>query len=88
MEFDGLPCTEIAGSELDNTPCGIAEVLVQTGLAKSNKMAREFIANNAVSVNGQLIDSPEFQLSRGNALIGRYFVVKRGKKLFHLVKLG
>jgi tyrosyl-tRNA synthetase len=51
-------------------------------------MAREFIANNAVSVNGQLIDSPEFQLSRGNALIGRYFVVKRGKKLFHLVKLG
>jgi tyrosyl-tRNA synthetase len=88
LEFDGLPCTEIAGSELDNTPCGIAEVLVQTGLAKSNKMAREFIANNAVSVNGQLIDSPEFQLSRGNALIGRYFVVKRGKKLFHLVKLG
>ena len=87
LELDGLPCTEIAGGELDNAPYGIVDVLVRTGLAKSNKMAREFIANKAVSVNGQPTDSPEFRLSRGNALIGRYFVIKRGKKLFHLIKL-
>lgn len=81
LELDGLPCTEMAGPAQN-----IVEALVATGLAKSNKMAREFIGNGAVSVNGQAVDSVDFQLSGANALQGRYFVLKRGKKLFHLVK--
>ena len=81
LELDGLPYSEIRGSKL-----GIVEVLVETKLAKSNKMAREFIGNNAVQVNGQSVDSADFKLSESNALQGKYFVLKRGKKLFHLVK--
>jgi len=82
LELDGLPCSSIAA---DST--GIVKVLVATELAKSNKMAREFIGNNAVSVNGQLVTEPDFQLSAEKALQGQYFVLKRGKKLFHLGKL-
>ena len=81
LELDGLPYSEIRGSKE-----GIVEVLVETKLAKSNKMAREFIGNNAVQVNGQSVDSAGFKLSESNALQGKYFVLKRGKKLFHLVK--
>jgi len=81
LELDGLPCTELEGARQ-----GIVEVLVATELAKSNKMAREFVGNNAVSVNGQVIDSTDFELSDGNALNGKYFVIRRGKKQFHLVK--
>ena len=82
LELDGLPC-----SEFENTPQSIVDVLVSTELAKSNKMAREFIGNNAVSVNGQMVDSEDFQLSSSNALNGQFFILKRGKKLFHLAKL-
>lgn len=82
LELDGLPCTNF-----ENSPRSIVDVLVATELAKSNKMAREFIGNNAVSVNGQLVDSVDFQLSSSNALNGQYFVLRRGKKLFHLAKL-
>ena len=81
LELDGLPCTEIQGGSK-----GIIEVLVDTELAKSNKMAREFIRNNAVNVNGQVVDSVDFELSSSNALEGKFFVLKRGKKLFNLVK--
>ena len=81
LELDGLPYSEIRGSKV-----GIVEVLVETKLAKSNKMAREFIGNNAVQVNGQSVDSADFKLSESNALQGKYFVLKRGKKLFHFVK--
>jgi tyrosyl-tRNA synthetase len=83
LELDGLPCTVVAADGI-----GIVEVLVATELAKSNKMAREFIGNNAVSVNGQLVDSQEYRFSAEKALQSQYFVLKRGKKLFHLVKLG
>ena len=82
LELDGLPCTAMTPSAQ-----GIVEILVLTELAKSNKMAREFITNNAVSVNGESVSSVEFQLSRANALHGRYFVLRRGKKQFHLLKL-
>ena len=82
LELDGLPCSTVEkGAE------GIIEVLVATDLAKSNKMAREFIGNNAVSVNGQTVESQDLTLSADNALSGKYFVLKRGKKLFHLAKL-
>ena len=81
LELDGLPYSEIRGSKE-----GIVEVLVESKLAKSNKMAREFIGNNAVQVNGQSVDSAAFKLSDSNALQGNYFILMRGKKLFHLVK--
>ena len=82
LELDGLPCSHVKGGSID-----IVEALVVTELAKSKKMAREFIGNNAVSVNGLLVQSVDFNLAVNNALNGEYFVIKRGKKLFHLVKL-
>lgn len=84
LELDGLPCTSIAsgGEEVQ-----IVNTLVKTELAKSNKMAREFIGNNAVSVNGETISSVDFVFSQEIALCDRYFVLRRGKKLFHLLKL-
>ncbi len=82
LELDGLP-----SSTFESTEANIVEVLVTTGLAKSNKMAREFIGNNAVSVNGQIVNSVDFQLNAENAMNGKFFVLKRGKKLFHLAKM-
>lgn len=81
LELDGLPSSEISAG------AGIVETLVSTELARSNKMAREFIGNGAVSVNGTLVDSVEHSLTADQALAGRYFVLRRGKKQFHLVKL-
>ncbi len=82
LELDGLPCSALTSQSIS-----IVDALVSTGLAKSNKMAREFIGNNAVSVNGQAVNTVEIVLSTAHALHGKYLIVKRGKKLFHLVKL-
>ncbi len=82
LELDGLPCTHKSGGNP-----GIVEALVETELAKSNKMAREFIGNNAVAVNGQVVSDVEATLSGAQALHGKYFILKRGKKLFHLLKI-
>ena len=81
LELDGLPSSEI------NAGAGIVETLVSTELARSNKMAREFIGNGAVSVNGNPVNSVDTTLTADQALAGKFFVLKRGKKLFHLAKL-
>ncbi len=82
LDLDGLPKTFFAEERVD-----IVQALVRCELATSNKMAREFISNNAISVNGSVISSVNFVLDPNNALDGGYFVLRRGKKMFHLVKV-
>lgn len=77
---DGLPATQVT-----RTPQSLVETLVSTGLAQSNRAAREFIANGAVSVNGERCADAAATLDWSRALHGRYFLLKRGKKLFHLL---
>ena len=77
LKQDGMPSSALKAGTL-------VEALVSTSLAQSNKMAREFISNGAVAVNGEKIEDPAACLSWDDAFYGQYFLLKRGKKLFHL----
>jgi len=79
LEQDGLPVTAIV-----LTSVSLVGLLVETGLASSNKMAREFIGNGSVSVNGRRVEDISLTFDSSSAMYGRYLVLKRGKKLFHL----
>jgi tyrosyl-tRNA synthetase len=76
---DGLPSTQVKESEKS-----LVELLTSCELAKSNKMAREFINNGAVSINGEKATDSELLLQKSDALFGKYTVIKRGKRLFNL----
>lgn len=80
LALDGLPATEINGDSES-----LVELLKQTELAKSNKMAREFIGNGAVLVNGKKQMDNTAEVARKDALYQRYTLLKRGKKLFALL---
>jgi tyrosyl-tRNA synthetase len=80
---DGLPSHALTQSE-----AGLVELLTASELAKSNKMAREFISTGAVSVNGQKVTDPMASFSASAALHGKYTLIKRGKKLFSLMIWG
>lgn len=76
---DGLPATKVEGAEKP-----LIELLTSCELAKSNKMAREFTKNGAVSINGEKQTDSEAILQKSDALFGKYTVIKRGKRLFNL----
>ena len=76
---DGLPSTDVVESEKS-----LVELLTSCELAKSNKMAREFTNNGAVSINGVKATDSEVILQKEDALFGKYTVIKRGKRLFNL----
>lgn len=87
LALDGLPATSI---DVDTKP--LAELLVDTGLSATPRgevtigQARKFIEGNAVSVNGEKITDVNAVLSKSEANFGKYHLLKRGKKLFHLVR--
>ncbi len=78
MGFNDLP-TVNGGSSLVDT-------LIDARLATSKREAREFIKNGAVLVNGDKITDLEYVLSADKAIEGRFIVIRRGKKLYALVK--
>lgn len=80
LYLDGMPASKTSAKTIS-----LVQLLVDSGLAKSNKMAREFVANNAVSVNGNKCNDLEMVLTSSAGLHGQYHVIKRGKKLFYLL---
>ncbi|PCJ48116.1 MAG: tyrosine--tRNA ligase [Gammaproteobacteria bacterium] len=79
LALDGLPC-----SEVETTSASLLDLLTQSELASSNRLAREFISNGAVSVNGEKLTDVSVILTKEEALFGQYSLIKRGKKLFNL----
>lgn len=77
LELDGMPSIESANND-------VIELLIETGLAKSKRIARELIASNAISVNGDKIEAENQAL--GFPLFDQYWLIQRGKKHFCLVK--
>jgi tyrosyl-tRNA synthetase len=81
LYLDGMPASATSESELS-----LVQMLVESGLAKSNKMAREFIGNNAVSINGEKVSDVDAVFNSTSGLHKEFHVIKRGKKLFHLLR--
>ncbi|MFQ2016454.1 tyrosine--tRNA ligase [Aeromonas veronii] len=75
---DGMPSSTVSG-ETD-----LVSLLVSCGLANSRRIARELLAAGAISLNGVL--KQDDQLSTNDRLFGRYLLLRRGKKQYHLVE--
>ncbi|MDR9826688.1 tyrosine--tRNA ligase [Vibrio sp. FNV 38] len=77
LELDGVP-------NMHSTSQDLVGLLVESGLAKSKRIARELIANNAISVNGEKVTEERAPMSF--PLYDQYWFIQRGKKHFCLVK--
>lgn len=75
---DGMPSSAISG-ETD-----LVSLLVSCGLANSRRIARELLAAGAISLNGTI--KQDEQLNAADRLFGRYLLLRRGKKQYHLVE--
>lgn len=65
----------------------IAIWLVDTGIVKSRREAREFITNGAITLNGVKVTDTEATVTPELAIDNQYIVVRRGKKHYTLVTL-
>ena len=65
----------------------LVETLVSSGLATSRKMAREFITNKAVKVNGEIVGE-DFDVQSILAIPSELFVLQRGRKNFVVIRIG
>ena len=62
----------------------IVDFVVNVGVAKSKREAREFIGTGAISINGEKITDLETIINEEKFIENKYIVVRRGKKKYYL----
>lgn len=84
--FEGVPQAQIDREEL-YAGLSIIDALVQKGrFLPSNGEARRALKEKAISVNKQTVDQ-EFILGVDDLIVGRYFLLQRGKKQYFIIKV-
>lgn len=90
LEQDGLPSSEVSGASL--VEGSLTGLFVSSGLAKNSKQVKDALMRDAVLVNGAAIGwDMNMQMSNiftiDNGLHEKWFIVRLGKKSYHLFKL-
>ena len=85
--FDDVPSTEIVTAELTGEGVGIVDLLARVQLAPSKAEARRLVQSGGVYVNNRRVADPQSRVRQGEAIGGRLFVVRKGQRQQHLVKL-
>lgn len=80
--FADVPSTTI--KECSDLP--LIDLLVTSGISGSKRQAREDIQNNAISINGTKTTSLDKKLVESDRLFGKFTVLRKGKKTYHLVR--
>jgi tyrosyl-tRNA synthetase len=81
--FRGVPTTVLPGADGESIP--LADLLVKVGLADSKRNARELLASGAIHLNGKRLGESQASVSREAALFGRYLVLRKGRKSYHVI---
>jgi tyrosyl-tRNA synthetase len=67
---------------------GIVDLLVETQLSQSRKEAKRAISEGGVYLNGDRVTDAEMSPASEDLLHGKYLLLRRGKKLWHLLVVG
>jgi tyrosyl-tRNA synthetase len=84
MVFEDAPSTELQWPDEGLT---VIQALVTTGLAPSKSEAMRLIKSGGVYVNNQRVADERAALRRSDAIGGRLFILRKGQRQNHLVKL-
>lgn len=88
-DYSGLSLADLRAG-MSNVPHvklesgALVDVLVNGRVCASKREAREFINNGAISINGEVVKDPAFEVTPACAIEGSAVVIRRGKKKFFL----
>ncbi|RMH12477.1 MAG: tyrosine--tRNA ligase [Gemmatimonadetes bacterium] len=85
--FADVPSERLERARLEGEGMGVVELLAEVGAAQSRGDARRAVEGGGVYLNNRRVASVEARVGVGDAVEGRFLVLRRGKKRYHLVEL-
>jgi tyrosyl-tRNA synthetase len=85
--FEDVPSTELAPGDLGIDGIGLVDLVAHVRLAPSKTEARRLVESGGIYVNNRRASDVKAKLTREQAIGGRLFVLRKGQKQNHLVRL-
>jgi tyrosyl-tRNA synthetase len=85
--FDDVPSSTVALSHLEGDGVAVIELLVSSGLVASKGEATRLIRSGGVYVNNRRVADEKGRLRVADAVEGRLFVLRKGARLNHIVRV-
>lgn len=85
--FNDVPSSELPSEKLTGNGVPLTEVLVSSGLAPSKGEARRLLDGGGVYLNNVRVADSKALVTAEQSVEGRFFVLRKGQKQYHLVKL-
>ena len=85
--FDDVPSTELSAETFAGSGMGVIDLVARIQLAPSKAEARRLVQSGGVYVNNRRVTDLQARLTRDQAIGGALFVVRKGQRQNHLVRL-
>jgi tyrosyl-tRNA synthetase len=85
--FADVPSSVIPREALSGKGTGIVALLADAGVTSSRGEARRGVEQGGVYVNNRRVEDPHAAVTLADAVDGRFLVVRRGKKRYHLLRV-
>ncbi len=85
--FSDVPSCELPKTQLEGPGLPLVDLLVLAGVAKSKGEARRSIAEGGINLNNRRAADAARSVTLGDALEGRFIVLRKGRKNYTLVKV-
>jgi tyrosyl-tRNA synthetase len=85
--FAEVPSSEMARQPISEGSVAVLDLLVSSGIAKSKGEARRSVSEGGIYLNNQRVSDPAQAVAPGDILDGRFLVLRKGKKTYHLIKV-
>ncbi len=85
--FSDVPSTELVQAQFSGEGKNIIDLLVDSNLVKSRGEARRSLNEGGINLNNERVSDPEHNVVVADFLDGKFLVLRKGKKNYHIVKL-
>ncbi len=85
--FADVPSSEVAATSLAGEGVGLVELLAETGVASSRGDGRRSLEGGGIYLNGVRAEDTQARVRTEDAVEGRFLVLRKGKKSYHLVQV-
>jgi tyrosyl-tRNA synthetase len=85
--LDDVPSTSLPSADLGAMGMNVVDLAVRARLAPSKGEARRLVLSGGVYINNRRIADPQSRVTREQAIGGQVFVLRKGSKHNHLVRL-
>ena len=85
--FADVPSSDVPKHDLEGEGLSLVEVMDDVDLSRSRGAARRLLKSGGVYVNNRRVQDTDRNLTLGDAIEGRFIVLRRGKKTYHLLRV-